>query len=201
MWLSSLLIGLIRFLIQATPEFRAPLADSGKHIFYANHSSHLDSLAIWAALPREIRRRTRPVAARDYWERNAFRRYLARRGFNALLIDRRPADDLRGSPLATLCEALERGESLILFPEGTRHVQALPGEFKSGLYHLANRYPDANLVPVYLDNLHRSMPKGSHLPVPLACSVRLGAPLARIDGEAKADFLRRARDAIVELAA
>ena len=48
MWLSSLLIGLIRFLIQATPEFRAPLADSGKHIFYANHSSHLDSLAIWA---------------------------------------------------------------------------------------------------------------------------------------------------------
>ena len=107
---------------------------------------------------------------------------------------------LAPAQLLPLAQALERGESLIIFPEGTRRAQALPSPFKSGLFHLATRFPAAELVPVYLDNLYRSMPKGSLLPVPLTCSVRFGAPLERRADEAKDVFLERARQAIVELA-
>ena len=86
------------------------------------------------------------------------------------------------------------------FPEGTRGPEQLAAPFKSGLYHLAQRFPDVELIPVYLDNLHRSMPKGTFFPVPLICTVRFGAPLPRIADEDKSDFLERARNTIIELA-
>ena len=103
-------------------------------------------------------------------------------------------------PLAPLTGALAAGDSLILFPEGTRDLQPLPGPFKAGLFHLAERFPEVELVPVYLENLHRCMPKGTFFPVPLICTVRFGAPLARVAGEDKADFLERARRAVIDLA-
>ena len=95
---------------------------------------------------------------------------------------------------------LEAGQSIIIFSEGTRGPERLPSPFKSGLYRLAQRFPDVELIPVYLDNLHRSMPKGTFLPVPLICTVRFGAPLPRIAGEDKSAFLERARNAVIELA-
>ena len=91
------------------------------------------------------------------------------------------------------------GDSLILVHEGTRGSERLPGPFKSGLYHLAMRHPDVELVPVYLENLYRSMPKGAHIPVPLTCAVRFGPPLLRVPNEDKAAFLERARDAVIAL--
>ena len=100
-----------------------------------------------------------------------------------------------------LYDVLDAGQSIIIFPEGTRQPQPLPGPFKSGLYHLAQRFPDVELIPVYLDNLHRSLPKGTFFPVPLICAVRFGAPLPRIAGEDKPAFLERARNAVIELAA
>ena len=118
--------------------------------------------------------------------------------FNALLIDRERTDP-DADPLAPLSDALNRGESLILFPEGTRGKERDPAEFRSGLYHLAQRHPDVELIPVYLENLYRSMPKGAHIPVPLTCAVRFGAPLLRVAGEDKAMFLARARDAVIGL--
>ena len=116
-----------------------------------------------------------------------------------MLIDRARAED-GVDPLAPLREALNSGQSLILFPEGTRGTEASPGPFKSGLYHLAQHNADVELVPVYLENLHRSLPKGTVFPIPLICTVRFGAPLKRIAGEAKAQFLDRARGAVVALA-
>jgi 1-acyl-sn-glycerol-3-phosphate acyltransferase len=127
------------------------------------------------------------------------RRYIVLKGLNAVLIDRSRADP-GADPLRPLAEALEAGDSLVLFPEGTRTAQALPGAFKAGLFNLATRFPKVELIPVYLDNLHRSLPKGSVFPVPLICTVRFGAPLQRIAGEGKDAFLQRARDAVVELA-
>jgi 1-acyl-sn-glycerol-3-phosphate acyltransferase len=91
------------------------------------------------------------------------------------------------------------GHSIIIFPEGTRSSQALPGEFKSGLYRLSETFPDVDLVPIYLENLHRSMPKGKHVPLPIICTIRIGNPMQRIAGEEKQVFLERARDAIVRL--
>jgi 1-acyl-sn-glycerol-3-phosphate acyltransferase len=198
-WASRLLIGLLRLLLGAAPCFAVPLQAGVRRIFFANHSSHIDTLALWAALPRPIRDHTRPVAARDYWGKTAFRRYVAIKGLNAVLIDRQ-RDDPSQDPLQPLSEALARGESLIIFPEGTRQAQALPGPFKSGLYRLACLFPDVELVPVYLENLHRSMPKGTLFPVPLICTVRFGDALPKLAGESKESFLERARQAVVALA-
>jgi len=199
MWLSSLLIGSMRLLVGASPRWVGSAPSHTQRIYFANHSSHMDTLALWAALPPELRERTRPVAAADYWGKGRLRRYVALRGLNAILIDRRRTDP-GADPLQPLQEALAAGDSLILFPEGTRTAQALPGPFKSGLFHLATRFPAVELVPVYLENLHRSLPKGTLFPLPLICTVRFGPTLPRIESEAKEAFLERARDAVTRLA-
>jgi 1-acyl-sn-glycerol-3-phosphate acyltransferase len=198
MWLSTVLIGLVRLLVGASPRWIGTTPSSAQRVYFANHSSHIDTVALWSALPPPIRARTRPVAAADYWDRDAMRRYIALRGLNVVFIERTRTDG-NANPLQPLIEALERGESLIIFPEGTRNMQALPGPFKSGLFHLATGFPDVELVPVYLENLHRCMPKGTFLPLPLICTVRFGAPLARIANESKDAFLERAREAVTEL--
>lgn len=199
MWISNALISVLRFLIGVTARWESPPDLTRQRIYFANHTSHIDTLAIWSALPPELRAHTRPVAAKDYWSKGALRRYIAGNGLRAVLIER-ARDKREGDPLQPLAEALQQGESLIIFPEGTRGTAALPAAFKSGLYNLAQRFPATELIPVYLENLHRSMPKGTFLPVPLICTVRFGAPVPRIAGEAKDAFLVRARDAVVKLA-
>lgn len=199
MWLSKFLIVLVRMLVGASPRWVGSTPSHAQRIYFANHSSHIDTVALWSALPPELRARTRPVAAADYWNKGAIRRYVALKGLNVVLIQRSrtgPSAD----PLQPLIEALEHGDSLIIFPEGTRNMQALPGPFKAGLFHLAARFPDVELVPVYLENLHRCMPKGTVFPVPLICTVRFGAALNRKTDERKEAFLERARKAVMELA-
>lgn len=199
MWISAFLVFLVRLLLGAAPRWIGCEPVPRQRIYFANHTSHIDTLAIWSALPPELRARTRPVAAADYWGGGGLRRYIALRGLNAVLIDRQRTGD-GADPLAPLGEALAGGDSLIIFPEGTRRPQRLPGEFKSGLFHLATRFPQVELVPVYLENLHRSMPKGTMLPVPLICTVRFGTPLALGENEDKGAFLERARKAVEALA-
>lgn len=169
-----------------------------QRIYFANHTSHLDFVLLWSALPASMRRRTRPVAAADYWNRTAWRRYLIHRVFRGVLIDRQPTVRCR-DPLAPLLDVLDKGESLILFPEGTRGEgeELLP--FKPGLYHLAKLRPNVDLVPVYMDNCYRVMPKGSALPVPLLCSVTFGEPTHRAAEEPKSEFLDRLRQSVREL--
>jgi 1-acyl-sn-glycerol-3-phosphate acyltransferase len=196
MWLSTLLIGTVRLLVGATPRWIGSAPTDAQRIYFANHTSHIDAVALWSALPPALRARTHPVAAADYWGTSRLKRYIVLRGLNAVLIDRSRADP-DADPLAPLYETLGRGDSLIIFPEGTRQYEPLPGPFKSGLFHLAERYPQVELIPVYLENLNRSMPKGSFMPVPIASSVRFGAPLQRIANEDKQAFLDRARDAVI----
>ena len=169
-------------------------------VYFANHGSHLDFATLWAALPEVARRRTRPVAARDYWGRTRAGRAVAVGMFNALLIAR-DTITRRDNPVEQMVAALRQGDSLILFPEGTRSLDGAMAPFKPGLFHLAEKVPEAALVPVYLQNLNRILPKGHLLPIPLLSSVVFGAPLPRQEGEAKAAFLERARAAVQSLAA
>ena len=168
-----------------------------QRIYFANHSSHLDTILVWAAMPPELRRKVRPVAAADYWGKGRVQRHIALKVLNAVLIDRQTRSS---DPLEPLKTALAAGDSLILFPEGTRGTGELPSAFKPGLYHLAKAFPQVELVPVFLDNLRRALPKGSLVPVPLSCIARFGAPIRLEEGEAKPDFLNRAREAVVALA-
>ena len=198
MWISTLLISILRLLLGASARFESTPDLSGQRIYFANHTSHIDTLAIMAALPKEARLNTKPLAAADYWGKNSFLRYIAPRGLNSVLIDRQPKDG--EDPLESVRQAMAQGCSVIIFPEGTRRFQALPGEFKSGLYRLHKAFPQARLVPIYLDNLYRSMPKGKHVPLPIICTIRIGDPLAVVENEEKGDFLNRAREAVVRLA-
>ncbi|MFM9106141.1 MAG: lysophospholipid acyltransferase family protein [Chloroflexota bacterium] len=192
-WLARVAAGpAVRFVAGSPPERQS--------IFFANHQSHLDFVVIWSALPPALRERTRPVAAREYWTDSPIRRYLSVEVFRAVLVDRsRPSlASLRGE-LEVLLAALDAGDSLILFPEGTRGTGETIGAFRGGLDFLARERPGVDLVPVFLDGLERIMPKGEFLPVPQLSRIVFGPPMHRQDGESKADFLARARDAVIAL--
>jgi 1-acyl-sn-glycerol-3-phosphate acyltransferase len=175
------------------------MPSAARRVYFANHASHGDFILIWAVIPARYRVTTRPVAAADYWGASRVRRFLSEQVLQAVLIDRKRTDT-GVSPVDQMAEALQ-ASSLIMFPEGTRNTTdevLLP--FKSGLYRLAKACPDAEIVPVWIENLNRVLPKGEFLPVPLLCTVTFGAPLAVLDGEDSASFLDRARSALLALA-
>jgi len=171
--------------------------DPCQRVYFANHTSHLDAIIIWASLPREVRELTRPVGAKDYWNAGPIRRHLSNRVFNAILIDRKEIK-VHQSPVDLMIRSIGHTFSLIVFPEGTRNPNPDPtaGEFKSGLYYLAKKRPDLELIPVYLDNMNRILPRGEVLPVPLLSCVTFGSPMWLEAGEPKMDFLERARQAV-----
>ena len=179
----------------------ADLPEDGKRrVYFANHSSHLDFMVIWAALPARQRAWTRPVAAAEYWERGPVRRWLASRIFKAVLIPRDLARMRAEDPLGRMLAALDEGADLIVFPEGTRSETGEVAPFKPGLHHLATKNPDLLLIPVFLENLSRILPKGELLPLPLMGQAVFGDPLpCPAEGECKAAFLTRARDAVMHL--
>ncbi len=172
-----------------------------QRIYFANHTSNGDFVLLWTALPTPLRRQTRPVAALDYWLTSPLRAFIGREVFNAVLIDRRP-EARTEDPVAQMVAALDQGSSLILFPEGQRNSsEATLLPFKSGLYHLAKSRPGVDLVPVWIANLNRVMPKGEIIPVPLICTLTFGAPLHVEPEETKDDFLARATQALLALKA
>ena len=196
------LIGLTRFLVGGSAQWIDCEPSDAQRIYFANHASHLDTLLIWSALPAKLRRRTHPVAAADYWGRPGPLAAIARRTLKVVLIERRRAGtvDVAKDALQPLRDALAEGRSLILFPEGTRGAGPMPGPFKSGLYNLAGAFPDVELVPAWLENPGRAWPKGSPIPVPIACAVRFGQPMVRIADEDREAFLQRARERVITLA-
>lgn len=196
---AALIIGFVRLLTGAQAFWRGGRPNAAQRIFFANHASHGDFVLLWASLPPWLRRHTRPVAGADYWNKSALRRFIGGQVFRAVLIDRE-RKEAGPDPIEQMVAALANGDSLIIFPEGTRNTtDAVLLPFKSGLFHLAAKYPRAELVPVWINNLARVMPKGQLVPIPLLCTVTFGASLPRIDGEDKAAFLDRARAAMLAL--
>jgi 1-acyl-sn-glycerol-3-phosphate acyltransferase len=172
--------------------------DTCQRVYFANHTSHLDALVIWSALPLKVRALTRPVAAKDYWTKGWIRPYLAKNVFDALLIDRKNIK-VHQSPVDLMVKSIGDKYSLIVFPEGHRNTGSEIEEFKSGLYYLAKKRPDLELVPVHIDNLNRVLPRGEFLPVPLLSCISFGAPIWLEDREPKVHFLHRAREAVRQL--
>ncbi|WP_309666102.1 lysophospholipid acyltransferase family protein [Tabrizicola sp.] len=171
----------------------------GQRVYFANHSSNGDFVLIWTVLPAPLRRQTRPVAALDYWLTSPLRAFIGRDVFKAVLIDRRP-EARTADPVEQMVEALDHGSSLIIFPEGKRNnSDDRLLAFKSGLYHLACCRPAVDLVPVWIANLNKVMPKGEIIPVPLICTLTFGAPLHLLPDEPKDAFLARASTALFAL--
>ncbi|MBK0392039.1 lysophospholipid acyltransferase family protein [Ramlibacter algicola] len=195
--MSLFLLGLVRVLTGAQARWYGCPPKAEQRIYFANHQSHADLVMIWAALPQELRSITRPIAARDYWTKSRLRQWITTAVFNAVYVDRARTGEQ--DPLEPLVQALENGDSIILFPEGTRGHAEEPQPFKAGLYNLALRFPDVVLVPAWIDNIQRVMPKGEVVPVPILCSVTFGAPVKLEPGEERRAFLDRARAAVVAL--
>ena len=195
--MSLFLLGLIRALTGAQARWQGCPPKAEQRIYFANHQSHADLVLMWAALPLELRSITRPIAAKDYWTKTPFKKWITTAVFNAIYVDRAKVADQ--DPLEPLIDALQNGDSIILFPEGTRGNQDEPQSFKSGLYNLAQKFPDVVLVPAWINNVQRVMPKGEVVPVPILCSVTFGAPIDLGATESRSDFLTRARQAVLEL--
>jgi 1-acyl-sn-glycerol-3-phosphate acyltransferase len=191
------LLFLIRVLTGAQARWQGCPPKAEQRIYFANHQSHADLVLMWAALPEELRGITRPIAAKDYWSTTAFKRWITTAVFHAIYVDRVKVGDQ--DPLEPLIEALTNGDSIILFPEGTRGNQEEPQSFKSGLYNLALKFPQVVLIPAWINNVQRVMPKGEVVPVPILCSVTFGAPIVLQEGEDRTAFLTRARQAVLDL--
>ncbi len=196
--IQSLLAGVARLVSGVSPRWLGCEPDARQRIYFANHTSNLDALVLWASLPSEQRAKTRPVAARDYWVKGPVRRYLAKNIFRAVLIERKKPT-AHDNPLADMLAALDEKNSLIIFPEGGRQAGEELAPFKGGLFHLAKDRPEVELVPVLIENLNRILPKGEVLPVPLLGSITFGTPIKLEPGETRAAFLQKAQAAVVSL--
>jgi len=202
--IERLIAGSVSFFARAVTGVRGNwqgcLPEPTPRIYYPNHTSHGDFVLIWSVLPAALRRKTRPVAGADYWLKDRFRHFVGDSVFHAVLIDRNPrARD--SDPMGPLVSVLDAGNSLIFFPEGTRNTTEAPLlPFKTGLHHLAKARPGIEMVPVWIDNLNRVMPKGEVIPIPLLCTVTFGTPIRLAEGEDRQAFIARAREALLALA-
>jgi 1-acyl-sn-glycerol-3-phosphate acyltransferase len=193
-----LLVALVRLFVGVRALSPAELPPP-PFVLFANHASHFDTLVLWAALDAERRAMLRPVAAADYWGKTRLHRWVAEQVLGALLIARK-REDRTDDPVASMLTVLDGGKAILIFPEGTRSLDGRIAPFKAGLFQLATQRPQVPLVPVYLQNPGRILPKGEILPVPFLCSIRVGEPLSRESEETKDAFVARARQAVITLA-
>jgi 1-acyl-sn-glycerol-3-phosphate acyltransferase len=166
--------------VRGGEQLQTALRQGQPFILIANHASHLDTLALLSLLPPAELRRVSPVAAADYFTRNRVVAWASRTFFNILPIARTRIT-AANHPVEQMKAALLAGQSLIVFPEGTRGSGGALQQFRPGLAHLLQEMPELPVIPAYLLNLGRSLPKGEWLPVPLFAELRLGAPV-RVQG-------------------
>lgn len=171
-----------------------------QRIYFANHTSNGDFVLIWTVLPPRLRSQTRAVAGSDYWLKSKLREFVGRDVVKGVMIERRPEHRGDEDPIAKILEAVDEGSSLIIFPEGKRNMTEDPIlPLKSGIYNISKARPEVDLVPVWIENLNRVMPKGHVIPVPLLCTVSFGAPIRVAEDETHDAFLARASKAMVAL--
>jgi 1-acyl-sn-glycerol-3-phosphate acyltransferase len=156
---------------------RERLPQSGPAIIVANHNSHLDAVVLMTLFPQASLRWLHPVAAADYFLRNARLAWFALKIIGIMPFSRNP-DTKAGDPLAPIIKALNSRQILIFFPEGTRGEPEHLQEFKSGIAHIAQKFPSAPIIPVFLHGLGKALPRGETLLVPFFCDAFVGESFA-----------------------
>lgn len=199
----DILAGVAKVLTGASGVWIDNKPEKKQRIYFANHTSNLDTIIIWSALPSNLRSITRPVAAKDYWNQPGIRQHIATKELNVVFVERNK-ETRTEDPLNPLRVALNEGYSLIIFPEGKRNAEVIPGEFKSGIYHLKQEYPHVEFIPVYLENVAKTFPRGAFFPLPIICKAFFGKEITfdvheNDSKETKIDFLNHCRDKVINL--
>ncbi len=166
----------------------------------ANHNSHLDVFALMHVLGLGRLHQVRPVAAADYFLTRPLRRWFATRIVGIIAIDRtrvRRGKDGR-HPLDPISDALDNGDIVLLFPEGTRGEPETMKEWQTGIAHLAKRHPDVPITPVFMRGLGKALPKGESVLVPFFCDIVVGRELRL--GKCKRELMNRLKETMAELA-
>jgi 1-acyl-sn-glycerol-3-phosphate acyltransferase len=154
---------------------QARLPRLGPAIICANHNSHLDTMVLMTIFPLRLLAKLRPVAAAEYFLRNPLLTWFALQMIGIIPLERNKSH--RTDPLAKCSEALERGEILIIYPEGSRGEPESLASFQSGIAHLAKRHPDVPIYPVFIYGLGKVLPKCETVLVPFFCDLAIGKPM------------------------
>jgi 1-acyl-sn-glycerol-3-phosphate acyltransferase len=198
-WLFFLLIvrPLVLIILGLNVRHRERLPNRGPALIVANHNSHLDTMVLMSLFPLKSLRHIRPVAAMDYFLESRMMAWFSLNIIGIIPIDREARS--RGEdPLTAAHEGLDRGDILVLFPEGTRGAPEEMADFKKGVSHLVEHYDGVPTVPVFLHGLGKVMPKGSHIPVPFFVDVFIGEPIMWTDDRDL--YMSTLNDSIADLA-
>ena len=198
-WLFFLLIvrPLVLIILGLNVRHRERLPNRGPALIVANHNSHLDTMVLMSLFPLKSLRHIRPVAAMDYFLGSRMMAWFSLNIIGIIPIDREARS--RGEdPLTGAHEGLDRGDILVLFPEGTRGAPEEMADFKKGVSHLVEHYDGVPTVPVFLHGLGKVMPRGSHIPVPFFVDVFIGEPIMWTDDRDL--YMSTLNDSIADLA-
>jgi len=165
-------------------------------ILVANHNSHLDALALMNLFPLTQLHHIHPVAASDYFLQNPLLAWFSQTFLNILPIARSQFTR-QTNPLTKMGEVLEQGDSLILFPEGTRGQPEAMEPFQAGIAHVLKKHPEVPVIPVYLKGMGRSLPKGEKILLPLFCDIMIGQP--QYFSGTKEEIVQQVQDAVQKL--
>lgn len=165
----------LRYIVGVKFHNKASLKIHKQFILVSNHNSHLDTMALLSSLTSSQLAVTHPVAAGDYFGKSPFRSFLARTFVNAVLIPRKTVKGNK-NPISIMNEALDKGRSLILFPEGSRGEPEKMQEFKKGVGILLKTHPGIPYIPVFMKGMGKVLPKGEMLLVPFDTYVCFGEP-------------------------
>ncbi len=178
-WLLKLIVG-VKF---DNSKF---LEKESQFIILANHNSHLDTITLLASIPSSILPKVKPVAAGDYFGKTKLGKWFSSYFINALLIDRKVSKtDPNEAPISKMLSELDKGNSLILFPEGTRGKPEELQPFKRGIGIILSKKPEIPYIPAFLSGMGKNLPKGNTIIVPFNSSIRFGKPKFVISEDSK----------------
>ncbi|KAA3649031.1 MAG: 1-acyl-sn-glycerol-3-phosphate acyltransferase [Proteobacteria bacterium] len=149
---------------------------NGPSVIVANHNSHLDTMVLMSLFPLFKMHKVRPVAAADYFLKNRLMAWFSLKIIGIIPLER--SGKANKNTLFNEChQALDNGEILVLFPEGSRGEPDKMSPLKKGVYHLIKDRNDVSVTPVVMNGLGFALPKGEGLLVPVNVDVIIGTAI------------------------